>query len=393
MVTKNTKSIIRQVLSSSDTYGLLPVVDIDGVRRYIANLLSFPAYVETDFTLYDDVSGVSVGSGTTAATENDYQLEQTITTGLSGTITNAKIVDVDGNAAIRYSLSVQNTSGSTITISEIGYKQELEVADASGGTTATNRVFLLDRTVFPTITLPAGETAYIDYTLKSVITNNAGVLGTKTITQNGTYNALDDTLDGYSSVTVNIPAPILGTKTITQNGTYTASTESLDGYSQVTVNVSGGGGIDISSLEQVVPVLAADDPSVVEVDSQWSGSWPGWKALDGNETDAWISDTSSSYPAENWIKITLSEPVIPVMFWYKGFDDSDVVPPTSVTVIDYDTDRVLFTLTPTDKYSVFHAWNGTYTGPYVSTIKIILDQPSRASSISRVELYGIPAQP
>lgn len=40
------------------------------------------------------------------------------------------------------------------------------------------------------------------------------------------------------------PQPNLGTKTITENGTYTASSDSLDGYSSVNVNVasSGGGG-------------------------------------------------------------------------------------------------------------------------------------------------------
>ena len=37
-------------------------------------------------------------------------------------------------------------------------------------------------------------------------------------------------------------APVLTTKSITQNGTYNASSDSADGYSSVTVNVSGGGG-------------------------------------------------------------------------------------------------------------------------------------------------------
>lgn len=39
--------------------------------------------------------------------------------------------------------------------------------------------------------------------------------------------------------------PTLGTKSITQNGTYTAASEQLDGYSEVTVNVSGGGGQEV----------------------------------------------------------------------------------------------------------------------------------------------------
>ena len=37
-------------------------------------------------------------------------------------------------------------------------------------------------------------------------------------------------------------APVLTTKSITENGTYNASSDSADGYSSVTVNVSGGGG-------------------------------------------------------------------------------------------------------------------------------------------------------
>ena len=39
-------------------------------------------------------------------------------------------------------------------------------------------------------------------------------------------------------------APVLITKSITDNGTYNASSDSADGYSQVVVNVSGGGGGD-----------------------------------------------------------------------------------------------------------------------------------------------------
>lgn len=63
--------------------------------------------------------------------------------------------------------------------------------------------------------------------------------GTKSITANGTYTASNDSLSGYSSVSVNVPSSqaSLGTKTITANGTYSASSDSLDGYSEVTANV------------------------------------------------------------------------------------------------------------------------------------------------------------
>lgn len=56
------------------------------------------------------------------------------------------------------------------------------------------------------------------------------------VTQNGTYTAPTGVF-GYSPVTVNVQ-PNVGTKNISDNGTYTASADQLDGYSSVTVAVS-----------------------------------------------------------------------------------------------------------------------------------------------------------
>ena len=79
----------------------------------------------------------------------------------------------------------------------------------------------------------------------------APVLGTKTITTNGTYNASSDNLDGYSQVTANVPNTYAAgdegkvvsngalvaqsSENITQNGTYDTTLKN-----QVVVNVSGG---------------------------------------------------------------------------------------------------------------------------------------------------------
>lgn len=74
------------------------------------------------------------------------------------------------------------------------------------------------------------------------------VLGSKTITSNGTYDPLDEDpkLDGFNSVTVNVPqsTSVLGSKTITSNGNYDPEDDNLDGYDSVIVNVSGGGEFD-----------------------------------------------------------------------------------------------------------------------------------------------------
>ena len=53
-------------------------------------------------------------------------------------------------------------------------------------------------------------------------------------TQNGTYDVIDK-----ASAKVNIKEKVLGTKTITSNGTYKAIDDNLDGYSQVEVATSG----------------------------------------------------------------------------------------------------------------------------------------------------------
>ena len=54
------------------------------------------------------------------------------------------------------------------------------------------------------------------------------------ITQNGTYNVTDK-----ATANVNIPEKQLGTKTITKNGIYKAVDDNLDGYSEVDVETSG----------------------------------------------------------------------------------------------------------------------------------------------------------
>lgn len=83
-----------------------------------------------------------------------------------------------------------------------------------------------------------------DITLVDVTSGSGGsTLGTKTITQNGTYDATDDNLDGYSEVTVNVSGGVTPTGTkqisITENGTIT---EDVTNYAnaEITVNVSSG---------------------------------------------------------------------------------------------------------------------------------------------------------
>lgn len=78
----------------------------------------------------------------------------------------------------------------------------------------------------------------------------SATLITKSITDNGTYNASDDEADGYSSVSVEVAANV-GTKSITGNGTYKASDDSLEGYSEVSVNVAGLSGMVVMDFTNI----------------------------------------------------------------------------------------------------------------------------------------------
>ena len=71
----------------------------------------------------------------------------------------------------------------------------------------------------------------------------SAALSSKTITVNGIYNAIDDNLDGYSSISVSVPGgAVLGSKTISMNGVYNAIDDNLNGYDIVSVSVDGGYG-------------------------------------------------------------------------------------------------------------------------------------------------------
>ena len=81
--------------------------------------------------------------------------------------------------------------------------------------------------------LTEGKYLEDDLTLTDV-SGGGAVLTTKNISTNGTYNASSDSADGYSQVTVAVPASAVdtGTKSITANGTH-----DVIGYASANVNV------------------------------------------------------------------------------------------------------------------------------------------------------------
>lgn len=74
-------------------------------------------------------------------------------------------------------------------------------------------------------------------------------LDKKDILNNGTYKAVDDDVDGYNEVNVNVK-PNVQKKTITQNGIYYAVDDNVDGYNEVEVATSG---VDINDYFSTTP--------------------------------------------------------------------------------------------------------------------------------------------
>jgi len=92
----------------------------------------------------------------------------------------------------------------------------------------------------------------------------------KNITQNGTYTASSENLDGYSSVSVDVPIDAKSS-TITQNGTYTASTDDLAGYSSVTVNVAQDVELMTSAQWNVLTTAQKQAKGLVGIQDSQSG--------------------------------------------------------------------------------------------------------------------------
>ena len=90
----------------------------------------------------------------------------------------------------------------------------------------------------------AGKILYVNSSGQWVAGNDQYVptpTGAINIDTNGTY---DVTNKASAVVNVSGGGGALGTKTITENGTYDAEDDNLDGYSQVTVNVTSSGSTD-----------------------------------------------------------------------------------------------------------------------------------------------------
>lgn len=101
----------------------------------------------------------------------------------------------------------------------------------------------------------------------------------------------------------NNPPPKLGEKSITENGTYIAKEDKLDGYSSVTADVAGGGG---ETFEVNISVDLVGDSGIVsdKTYSEMLTAYNANKKVIGTLT--WISGSTEEYDIIGWDKNNLN---------------------------------------------------------------------------------------
>ena len=164
MFTRNAINLMAAMPQSSSTvYGTMPVKDVYGLQYFHTNQYAFPASRVEACTTNQYAEGISVGSDDRPASENDFNLGGTITSGVSLSIA-SRTLSYAGGTALSYLVTVTNTSGNDITVAEIGYKQKCRASLVQGSNAAADVIVLIDRTlVEPAITLQHNQTCSIMY--------------------------------------------------------------------------------------------------------------------------------------------------------------------------------------------------------------------------------------
>lgn len=198
-------------------------------------------------------------------------------------------------------------------------------------------------------------------------------LGTKTISANGVYKASDDSLDGYSKVTVNVPAPT-GTKaiSITENGTTTEDVTQYAG-AEITVNVSGGGGTGLTKLNEFSITSAVREVSVPLTASMIANY---------DEFICFYTFTSS----DDWMYFNVDETELvdrPTQYDKKSTSHMGIR--VVQRGIQYDSESPNFSFSHRSKTS--HLFQSKSIGEH--TLKFIMYNTASTINSGKVSLYGV----
>ena len=183
MVTKNFKSLLAAVLTANDVgVGVIPIRDITGVRRYANSIPNFPYSREVNYTLNPAARGISIGSGGTAATEEDYQLEDTITTDVDIKVNVREFSHEYGCPTLSFTITITNIGHEDVIVREVGYKQNINAAITPGRASSGAYTCLLDRTVLDQeLVISPGLAGVLVYKLKTIPRKEKTVNGIKIV--------------------------------------------------------------------------------------------------------------------------------------------------------------------------------------------------------------------
>lgn len=211
MVTKSFKNFLATILTANEGgYGVVPVTDVYGIRRYATNYLytqsGFPYNCRHTYTLNKYAGGVCFGSGGDAENEEDYNLVNQITSGVSVLLVSRNSGREDGCPTLTFTFSIVNTSLETIVVREVGYKCPMVCADTPGRNQNDARIVMLDRTLLetPLVILPS-DSATLIYTLKTLPFKSKTVNGVKIVPfEYGTDEEIGAIIDAAQAGTIDL---------------------------------------------------------------------------------------------------------------------------------------------------------------------------------------------
>ena len=173
MVTRNFLNILAMTLESGNNVGCLRCRDVNGDTRFLTGSFNvsgaFPYATAKSFTLTASAAGISIGTGTAPESEDDYNLEQTITSGVNVVLTGTSYgAESPWFPFVKYDLTITNTGANPLVVTEVGYKQTLNTAKLIGSSKTENTVLLLDRCVLDTpVTIAPGDAGIVTYRLQT----------------------------------------------------------------------------------------------------------------------------------------------------------------------------------------------------------------------------------
>ena len=200
------------------------------------------------------------------------------------TIVPEQTVTVSGSyTQLQYNSAIVSGEEYIVTIN--GTTKNLTAVTNSGG------VFLLWDSSYQVLIEYSSSSLYLDvmnsslygsYTVKVEQESGGATLITKSITANGTYNAEDDSADGYSSVTVAVPSKLV-------TGTFTGTTTGA--AMEVSVSYTGNG-YPVAGI--IYPTSGGNTGSIASLAQKYAEIQYAFCKMDTSSTPTYSGDTSEN---------------------------------------------------------------------------------------------------